>query len=50
MNDYYDILINIYFVVDRKKDIIFIVFVMDMLFLCYLNMLLLVWIYDSVYW
>lgn len=47
MNDYYDILINIYFVVDRKKDIIFIVFVMDMLFLCYLNMLLLVWIYDS---
>lgn len=41
MNDYYDVLINIYFIVDRKKNIIFINFLMDTLFLYYLNMLLL---------
>lgn len=47
MNDYYGVLINIYFIVDRKKNIIFINFLMDTLFLYYLNMLLLSQIYNS---
>ena len=47
MNDYYDILINIYLVVDRKKDTTLIVFAMDTPFSRYPNMSLPARIHDS---
>jgi hypothetical protein len=49
MNDYYDILINIYLVVDRKKDTTLIVFEVDTPFSRYPNMSLPARIHDSDY-
>lgn len=47
-NDYYDILINIYLIVDRKKNTTLIVFAMDAPFSRYPNMSLPARIHDSV--
>lgn len=46
-NDYYDILINIYLIVDRKKNTTLVVFAMDAPFSRYPNMSLPARIHDS---